>query len=223
MSVEEYAMWNERATTGRNVDQLEKAYEDLMKRVKRVDPLTLAEVADGTYKSDGVPRVQIQFLHSWLVLDLVPYRIRAGHAEVDTLPMKVLLLLHLVAAAENQGSAVRVMNHWVDCRSLQHGALLGSHFAATVGETLNRFFAMPRKKRIARVLQWGGKPAELGEEGYVFKIFPRLPVGLAHWFGDEEFPPYSKVLYDVSASNYMPTHGIVALTEFLVHRLAEEN
>jgi hypothetical protein len=44
---------------------------------------------------------------------------------------------------------------------------------------------------------------------------------LIHWEGDEEFPAYSKILYDISASNYMPTHGLAALTEFLIHRLAE--
>ncbi len=89
MSLSEHAMWQERALTGKNADELQRGYEELLRSVKRIDPLTLAEATDGKYRADGVPRVEIAFLHSWFVLDLLPYRVRAGHPEVDTLPMKV--------------------------------------------------------------------------------------------------------------------------------------
>jgi hypothetical protein len=222
MPLSEYAMWQERARTGKNSEELEKAYGELMRSVKRIDPLTIAEATDGKYRADGVPGVHVTFLHSWFVLDLLPYRVRAGHSEVDTLPMKVLMLQHLIAAAENQGTAVRVMGKWIDCRSLHDGAFMGAHFAGDLGERLARFFALERHQRLNRVFQWAGKPLDLGDDAFVFKFFPRLPVAFVHWRGDEEFDPYSKILYDVSASNYMPTHGLRALTEFLVQRLVGE-
>jgi hypothetical protein len=71
-------------------------------------------------------------------------------------------------------------------------------------------------------LAWGGKPLELADEGLLFRLFPRLPLAIIHWRGDEEFPPYSKILFDISASNFMPTHGLAALAEFLVHRLSDD-
>jgi len=219
---DEYTMWLERARTGKNVEELEKSYTLLIQRVKRIDPITIAEMTDGEYKGgDGVPRVVIPFLHSWFVLELLPYKIRAEHEVVDTLPMKVLALQHLIAAAENQGTAVRVMGEWIDCRSLRHGSIMGAHFSKTTSELLNRYFTMARNERISRALQWGGKPVDLGDEGFLFKFFPRLPVAFIHWKEDAEFAPYSKILYDVSAGNYMPTHGLAALTEFLIHRLVD--
>lgn len=221
MPVDEYSMWLERFRTGQNADQLERSYEELIRAVKRFQPLTLAETTDGRFQGEGVPRVELPFLHSWFVLDLLPYRVRAGHEELDTLPMKVLVLQHFIAAGENEGTAVRVMGKWIDPRSLQHGAILGAHFARSTVETLGSFFAMPRERRLGAVLRWGGRPIDLGDEAYRFNFFPRLPCALVHWRGDEEFEAYSKVLYDVSASNYMPTHALVALTEFLIHRLGE--
>jgi len=218
---DEYTMWLERARSGKNVDELEKSYEILLQRVKRIDPLTIAEMTDGQYQGDGVPRVVVPFLHSWFVLDLLPYRLRAGHPVVDTLPMKVLVLQHLIAAAENQGTAVRVMGQWIDFRSLHFGAVLGAHFAKSVTAVLGKFFALPAERQVVRALRWGGKPAELADHAFVFRFFPRLPIALIHWESDEEFPAYSKILYDVSASNYMPTHGLAALTEFLIFRLIE--
>jgi hypothetical protein len=189
--------------------------------VKRIDPLTVAETTGGTYRPGGVPRVEVLFLGSWFALDFVPYRVRAAHRCFDTLPLKVLFLRHVITAAENQGTAVRVMGQWIDLRSLQHGAVLGAHLARQTTETLSGFFLMKPEERDSRVLQWGGRPLDLGDESYLFHFFPRLPIALVGWLGDDEFPPYSKILYDVSASNYMPTHGIAALTEYLLHRLSD--
>ncbi|MEW6111715.1 MAG: DUF3786 domain-containing protein [Thermodesulfobacteriota bacterium] len=218
---DEYTMWLERARTGKNVERLEEAYDDLILKVKRIDPLTIQETTDSKYRGDGVPRVVIPFLYSWFVLRLLPYGIRAEHPNLDNLPLKVLVLRHIVAAAQNEGTAVRVMGTWIDIRSLQHGAILGAHFSRSIRDVMDRFFGFGYEERISRVLGWSGKPVDLGDESYLFHFFPRLPVALVHWRGDEEFPPYSKILFDVSASNYMPTHGIAALTEFLIHRLAE--
>lgn len=222
MSVSEYAMWQERARTGKNADELQRAYEELLRSVKRVDPLTIAEATDGTYRADGVPRVEIAFLHSWFVLDLLPYRVRAGHPEVDTLPMKVLMLQHLLAATESLGTGVRVMRQWIDCRSLHNGAFMGAHFAKSLNDAVERFFTLTRPERLKKVFHWGGKPLDLGDDAFMFKFFPRLPVAFVYWRADEEFPAYSKILYDVSASNYMSTHGLRVLTEFLVQRLVDE-
>jgi len=219
---DEYSMWLERAETGKNAEELRKAFNDLLVRVKRIDPLTIAEMADAEYRGTGVPRIIIPFLHSWFVLELLPYRIHGEHPEVDTLPMKVLVLQHLISAAENIGTGVRVMGQWIDLRSLRYGSVMGAHFARTTTEILDKFFGLSADQQIVRVMKWGGKSIELADRAFIFKFFPRLPVAFIHWTKDEEFPPYSKILYDVSASNYMPTHGLAALTEFLIHRLAEE-
>ncbi len=218
---DEYAMWIERARTGNNGEELEKAYQMLLAKVKRIDPVTIAEQTGGRYIAEGIPGILVPFLQSWFVLKLVPYKVKAEHPEIDTLPLKVLFLQHVVAAGENQGSAVRVVGTWIDCRSLLNGGLVAGRFAKTVNRKLQGFFSLDASERIAKAMKWAGRPVELGETGFLFNLFPKLPVAFIHWFGDEEFPPYSKVLFDVSASNFMPTHGLTALTEFLVHRLVE--
>lgn len=220
-SPDEYTMWLERAETGENIDELIKKYNELMARIKRVDPMTIADQCDGVYDSEGVPKVMVQFLNSWFSLDLLPYRVRAGHEEFDTLPLKVLALQHLLAAAENEGTAVRIMGEWIDCRSLHDGAFLGAHFSKTTTQKLSLFFSMDKDEKIKRAMAYAGKHVDMGDEGLMFKIFPMLPVVFMNWKEDEEFPSYNKILYDVSASNFMPTHGLVALTEFLIHRLVE--
>jgi hypothetical protein len=218
---DEYTMWLERAETGENIDELLKKHHELISHIRRIDPATLAEQCDGNYVSEGTPKVMVQFLYSWFSLDIGPYRIRAGHEELDTLPLKALALQHLLSASQNKGTAVRVMGQWIDCRSLHDGAFLGAHFSKNTTQLLNRYFHMSWEEKLQRAMAFGGKEIDLGDEAYVFNIFPMLPVALVHWREDLEFPSYNKILYDVSASNFMPTHGIVTLTDFLLHRLAE--
>jgi hypothetical protein len=221
MRPDEYAMWLERAGTGKNVNQLEEFYDELIVEIKKIDPLTISETAEVQYIGEGVPRLIIPFLHSWFVLEFLPYRITGRHGDVDTLPLKVLVLQHLIAAAENQAASMRVVGEWIDCRSLANAKVMGAHFMEVTAELLARFFALEREDKLRRVLKWSGKPIDLGDEAYVFKIFPRLPVAFINWAADDEFPAYSKILFDVSAANYMPTHGLAVLTEYLINRLLE--
>jgi Domain of unknown function (DUF3786) len=222
-ALDEFSVWTEREKMEKNHEVLTEFYQDLINKVQRIDPIVIAETADVSYRGgDGIPRLIIPFLTTWFTLDLIPYRLRAEHPEFDTLTMKVIVLQYLITAAENQGSDVRVMNQWIDPRSLQHGAVLGAHFAKSTMETLGAFFESGEKRVIARVLRWGGRPNDLGDIGFTFYFFPRLPAALIHWNKDEEFPAYSKILYDVSASNYMPVHALTALTDFLIHKLAED-
>ncbi len=218
----EYAMWLERAETGKNVDQLQRTYDKLLQSVKRIDPLTLADMSAAVYKGDGVPRIILPFLHSWFVLEFLPYRLTGQHAIIDTLPLKALVLQHLMCAAENEGGNMRVTGKWIDCRSLVHGAVMGAHFAGNTARRLAAFFALSQEKRAVRMLKWGGRPMDVGDEGYLFRFFPNLPIAFIHWRGDEEFPSHSKALFDESASNYMTTHGIAVLTDFLASTLAYE-
>lgn len=218
---DEYTMWLERAETGENIDELLKKYHELIAGIKRFDPAVVAEQCDGKYERIGAPRIIIQFLNSWFTLDLGALRLQAGHEEFDTLPLKTLTLQHMIAAAENKGAAVRIMGEWIDCRSLHNGAILGAHFSKTTTQLLSRFFHLGSEERLQRTMAFGGRHVELGDEGVIFHLFPMLPVALVNWVEDEEFPSYNKILYDISASNYMPTHGLVALTDFLIHRLSE--
>ena len=172
---DEYTMWLERTRTGKNVEELDKFYSVLIQRVKRIDPITIAETTDGEYRGgDGIPRVVIPFLHSWFVLELLPYRIQAGHEVVDTLPMKVLALQHLIAAAENQGTAVRVMGEWIDCRSLRHGAVMGAHFSKTTSALLNRYFSLARNPTDIPCAPVGWKTGGSRGRGIPLQVLPEV-------------------------------------------------
>ncbi len=60
--------------------------------------------------------------------------------------------------------------------------------------------------------QFGGVETELGDVGLELHPFPRVPVYLVLWFGDEDFPPQGQLLLDSSCSNHLSTDVIWAMT-----------
>jgi hypothetical protein len=68
----------------------------------------------------------------------------------------------------------------------------------------------------------GGIPGSIGEVGVRIQVFPQVPLGLALWKGDSEFPPEGNVLFDSSIPGHLPVEDIVILAETVVWRLIKK-
>jgi len=64
-----------------------------------------------------------------------------------------------------------------------------------------------------------GIPALFGDAAFTFQIFPKVPVTLVLWVGDEEFPPAGKMLFDASIDHYLDLEDVVVMGEMIVGRL----
>ncbi len=84
-------------------------------------------------------------------------------------------------------------------------------FLSTFGEEIEAF------KRSAEAHK--GVPALLGDASFTFQIFPRVPVTLVLWKGDEEFPASGKMLFDASIDHYLGLEDVVVMGEMIVGRL----
>jgi hypothetical protein len=51
------------------------------------------------------------------------------------------------------------------------------------------------------------------------KAFPRVPLTVVLWKGDEEFPAAASILFDSSITDYLPVEDIIELSETTVWRL----
>lgn len=60
--------------------------------------------------------------------------------------------------------------------------------------------------------KYGAVETDHGDVGLQLLPFPRVPVYLIIWFGDEDFPPRGQLLVDSTCSNYLSTDVIWAVT-----------
>jgi hypothetical protein len=65
----------------------------------------------------------------------------------------------------------------------------------------------------------GGDKANYGDTAVTVNVFPRVPLTLVLWRGDDEFGPEGNILFDSTISDYLPVEDIIVVSESLVRRL----
>lgn len=65
----------------------------------------------------------------------------------------------------------------------------------------------------------GGKEMEMGDASMTFHPFPKIPITLILWKGDEEFSPQGTILFDSSIKNFLQGEDIAFLTGTTVYKL----
>ena len=108
---------------------------------------------------------------------------------------------------------------WIAFRDLPGGMFYhqayqgysGDRLAKAIDNHINVF------ERAAKNL--GGRKLELGDASFAFDALPRVRVAAVYYAGDEDFPASANVLFDASASHYLPTDAIGGVGSTLVDRL----
>ena len=53
----------------------------------------------------------------------------------------------------------------------------------------------------------------------MIQAFPNLPMLVTYWLGDEDFPSSCKILFDSSATHYLPIDGCAIAGRLLTQKL----
>lgn len=192
--------------------RMERRVEELRAALRSRQPQSLASLTGSVYE-DEVIRLPLwgRPLHlSWADL-------RAFDAETGSeLPMhsQALLLYYL-----STGDGTPLAGRWISFAELPDGRFYDRAFQGYTGRELSRHFADRREAFRAAAEANGGCAWPMGDQAYLFWPLPRLPLLVVHWLGDEDFPPSYKILFDASASHYLPTDACAILGSMLTRRL----
>ena len=93
---------------------------------------------------------------------------------------------------------------WVSFADLPDGRMYNAAFQGYSGDEIVKTFGFNLDEFEAACSKIGGEPVDIGSASFVFQSLPRVPLMLTYWLGDEYFPSSCKVLFDESASHYLP-------------------
>ena len=116
-----------------------------------------------------------------------------------------LVTLHYLLGAKEKP----LSGTWAGEKDLPSGSLFfrGPH-ALPVESLVNAFDAHPELLNSgAEVI--GGEKVNLGDLSYRFLVFPRIPVLLIFWMGDEEFEPAFHILFDESITLHLESLDLI--------------
>ncbi|MDP1545597.1 MAG: DUF3786 domain-containing protein [Anaerolineales bacterium] len=140
---------------------------------------------------------------------------------------QALLLYYLVTA-----DGTPLTHTWVSFADLPDGRMYNAAFQGYSGDEIVKKFehvgrdGIPPERIINPLheftkacLSIGGKPVDIGSASFIFQALPRVPLMATYWLGDDDFPSSCKILFDESASHYLPIDACAILGSMLTSKL----
>lgn len=104
-----------------------------------------------------------------------------------------------------------VTGRWISFRELRDGMNYHQAFQGYSGNALLRALDGNLARFKAAAARLGAAPQPMADAAYAVWALPRVPMAVVFWDGDDEFPPHLQVLFDASASDYLPAAGLAGL------------
>ncbi|MCL6581994.1 MAG: DUF3786 domain-containing protein [Firmicutes bacterium] len=141
--------------------------------------------------------------------------------EGDSLLTTSILAVQYLATARG----IPLTGEWVAFRELPGGQIYNAPFTSRTVRPMVARFGQDPAALVDGVLRLGGRKQGFGHASGVVDVFPRIPVCLIVWQGDEEVPPSGQILFDRSAPAYLETEALVVAAgqAFLAVRWAAGN
>ena len=108
---------------------------------------------------------------------------------------------------------------WISFAELPDGRFYNQAFQGYTGDKLSALLGNDVESFSSAALSLNGVLLPIGDASFEFKALPKVPLAVVYWKGDEEFPPSCKVLFDASASHYLPTDACAILGSLLIQKI----
>lgn len=177
-----------------------------LEEIRGIDPWEKARLGGFSCESRGSGhRLTIPTLVDSIAIDL-PEGEMAVPPLLDSLSLRVLALRYVRLAC-----GVPVSGEWIAYRELPGGRFYAATLHPTVERPLARTFGHDRGALGRVAPELGGHPAGFGDESYIFHPYPRTPLLVVLHWGDDEFEPECRVLFDRCCSSYLNTDDLKVL------------
>ncbi len=179
-------------------------------------PSLIAAQSSISYVTSGQDRgeFQIPFLGNTFSLtwpDLTAY----SNTRDKLPPIFQALLLYYLATADG----TTLTGKWVSFADLPNGRIYNAAYQGYSGDEIVKAFGLDLPAFQSACLTLNGSPLEIGSASFVVQTLPVLPMLVTYWLGDEDFPSSCKILFDSSATHYMPIDGCAIAGSMLAKKL----
>lgn len=129
---------------------------------------------------------------------------------------QALVLHYLVNASGKEPTG-----QWITYREVPSGEFYWSAFVKRAKAPLVNFFGERPELLLKLAPLVGGEPAEdlAGDAAVIVRAFPKVPLFLQLWAGDDEFPADGNVLFDQTVSGYLSTEDIALAAGLPIYKM----
>ncbi len=200
------------------IDEYREALRLAAAQLQQSNLADSAQQAGASYErlEDGTAKIKLSFFSETINVLIGDTLDIAKEGERKEVPIEEqILLCHYLLHAKGTSPSGK----YITFRQIPDGHFYDEAFQKRTRDPfLATFGSIPELFR-ACAQHLHGEPVAMGDVGMVFYAFPRIPIQLILWQGDEELPPESTTLFDSSINDYLPAEDIAVMSGILIYRL----
>ena len=133
-------------------------------------------------------------------------------------PLVTIAMYHL-----SKSDGFPLANKWISFSKLP-GGQYASAMRSYTSDKLQDYFGPRIRELSTSAKNFGAKQITLsGDLSFEFQVFPKIPVALVFWKGDDEFPESrADFLFDESAPHHLPTDCYAILCSLITSSLIKK-
>jgi hypothetical protein len=199
--------------------QLAKRIHELRSTFQFRDPGLIAARSGVSYLILGANRGEFH-IPFWGKAVILTWPNLTGYSDTDDELPPIVLALVLYYLITADGTALT--GNWVSFADLPDGRMYNTAYQGYSGDEIVKAFGFDLPAFQSACLKAGGKPVEVGSASFVVQALPNLPLLVTYWLGDEDFPSSCKILFDSSATHYLPVDGCAIAGSMLKKKLCSQ-
>jgi hypothetical protein len=161
-------------------------------------------------------RLQINFLGQQLEVEYPSGKFLTPSPSAEKPPLFIqILILHYLSATTETVTSEKLISF----KELSGGNIYIEPFNMRAVRPLAKLFGGTPRRLLEVAACLGGEEAAYGDAAVTIPVFPRIPVTLILWAGDEEFAASANILFNASAARILPTEDYAVLAGYLVAEL----
>ena len=190
---------------------------ELRTRLEAIAPALLAARTGSDFENNELR------LHLWgkpVCLALPGFTALDAATRQPLRPDQELLLLYYFSTADGTPET----GQWISFADLPGGRFYNQAFQGYTGHELAKAFGPDQATFERAASSLDGRPYPLGDAAFLFHVLPCVALLVVFWQGEDsedtvDFPPSFQILFDSSASHYLPTDACAILGSTLTRRL----
>jgi hypothetical protein len=208
---------------GDTPNPLGERVDEIRSKLRDADPEKLAARTGATYTSTGesapkefgVGEFRLPYWSREIVIDFPDFSgkfVDTGE-DVNTFDMTMLAYYFDVSDGGPIGG------EWIAFNQIPGGMFYAQAFQGYSGDELTKVFGNDADAFIEANEKLGGRREFFGNVSYSYQVFPRVPIMVVCWLGDEDFPPSYRMLFDSNAHRHLVTDAYAIIGSNLTRRL----
>ncbi len=190
-------------------DAINLAWEDLEKR----DPQAISTISQIPFDPEKDEFI-MDFLGDRFLISITQRTVKFENGQ-DVYSFLAVLLLHYLVNAKDLDLTGKLLTF----RELEGGDIYYPAFCNRGINKITREFGEKPESFTKAGFNLGAREGKHGDVSLILDVFPKVPVNVVLWEGDDEVPPSSNMLFDSSIRELLPTEDVAVIGGFVAEAL----